>query len=74
MVFNMYKFLIWVQRPKKLHIYTITGCAVDRHNDLWERVDCPGLGQLYGMSIWGGGWGVTGPDNVRAQPGKLLES
>lgn len=32
-----------------------------------------GPGQLYGMSIWGGGWGVAGPDNVRAEPGKLLE-
>lgn len=57
----------------KWNINSITGRTVDYYNDLWERADCLGLGQLYGMSIWGGGWGVTGPDNVRAEPGKLLE-
>lgn len=56
----------------KWHIYS-TRCTVDYHNDLWERADCLGLGQLYGMSIWGGGWGVSGSDNVRAEPGKLLQ-
>lgn len=74
----MCECLITDQRARKvahtyIYIYSIPGSAVDYHNDLWERDDCLGLGQLYGMSIWGGGWGVAGTDNVRAEPGKLLE-
>lgn len=59
--------------PEKRHVYTLTGNTVDYQNDLWERLACLGLGQVYGMSIWGGGWGVTDPHNVRAQPGKRME-
>ena len=55
---------------KKSGIYTVSGRAVEYHSDLWERRGSLGPGQLYGMSIWGGGGGVTGPYNVRAEPGK----
>lgn len=52
---------------------SIAGRTVDYHNDVWESAGCCGLGQLYGMSIWGRGVGVSqASDNVRAEPGKLL--
>lgn len=70
---RLWNALLGMKSPEKWHVYTLTGTSVDDQNDLWERLACLGLGQVYGMSIWGGGWGVTDPHNVRAQPGKWLE-
>lgn len=70
---RLWTALFGMKMPEKWHVYTLTGNTVDYQNDLWERLACLGLGQVYGMSIWGGGWGVTDPHNVRAQPGEKLE-
>lgn len=70
---RLWTALFGMKIPEKWHVYTLTGNTVDYQNDLWERLACLGLGQVYGMSIWGGGWGVTDPHNVRAQPGEKLE-
>lgn len=51
---------------KVVYIHSIPGFTVGYRSDLWERDNCVSLGQLYGMSIWSGGWVVAGPDNVRA--------
>lgn len=70
---RLWNALLGMKSIEKWHVYTLTGTTVDYQNDLWETLACLGPGQVYGMSIWGGGWGVTDPHNVGAQPGKWLE-
>lgn len=67
---RLWNALLGLKSLEIWHVYTLTATNVDYQNDLWERLACLGLGQVYGMSIWGGGWGVTDPHNVRAQLGK----
>lgn len=67
---RLWNALLGLKSLENWHVYTLTATNVDYQNDLWEQLACLGLGQVYGMSIWGGGWGVTDPHNVRAQLGK----